>query len=231
MKEDKKIVSKAIKSNGINNNVKVKKESLVNWEEDEDEDEPLEDQLKALPLTELKDILKTYGLPLGGKKPDIIKRIMTSIPFPEYECPDDVNYADDRGCGINGSTFSLKLAPSPNATCRRCLVKIEQGRSKISFMRETHSYHCIEQSFHLECFSKKPPLGISNFNDVKLEPGSDPDLAEQLQTLLNGHNHDPSLKDTPRRGGEIQEFRLNLRAAGFQINGRVKTNIFEDEGC
>jgi len=73
--------------------------------------------------------------------------------------------------------------------------------------------------------------GIAIFKDVKLEPGSDPDLAQQLQSLLDGHHHDPLLKDTPRKGGDTEAFRLNLRAAGFQINGRVKTNIFEDEGC
>lgn len=192
-------------------------------------------ELKTKSVAELKDILRLHGLYMKGTKGELIERIKNCIPFPEYEPPTDyVNYADDHKCGINRKRFFLKRAPTSAATCRRCLVQIEQGRTKISFLHQRYlvATGCsvdAEQSFHIECFCRWPPVGIAQFEDVDLNTQANANHVVALREQFERRNHDRGLKFTPRAGG-AQEYRLSLKAAGKHVNGKDKgSRVFMDD--
>jgi len=202
-----------------------------------------DDGLEKLTSPDLKDILRKYGLLQNGKRGELIQRIRYCIPFSPYIPPstsDDINYADDHGCGTNGAKFSLKLAPTGTAMCRRCLIKIEQGRLKISYphLEEIGSW-CgsrlleAEKSYHVECFACNPPRGIAEYSDINFNPyHSEEEHRSYVREQFGLYPHDPALKNTPRHGGSLQAFRVQQRLDGKQINGRdavIQSLNFFDE--
>ena len=189
-----------------------------------DEEQQHDPDLMTVP--QLKNILRSHGLYLKGRKDELVERIKTCIPFPAYEPPTDVSYADDSDCGYG--QFKLVRAPSSAATCRRCLALIDQGRTKICFPRTKYLFTggriLLDESFHIECFAKYPPRGIAHFEGVKLDPTADREHVDSLRKQFERHYHDPVFKDTPRKGGDLQAYRVSLKENGRMINGKEDRN-------
>ena len=184
--------------------------------------------IETLSITDLKRILSKHGLSVSGKKSDLIERIKTCIPYNTYVCPENVSYADDHGCGSDDTKFSLELASTSSAFCRRCLEKIDQGRVKIFYTRNEAVSNGLFQvqveskkCYHAECFAAKPPRGIADYSDIKLSMYSaDEEHRQYLRDQFANHHHNPESKDTPRVGGEKQLLRVQQVIDGIQINGR-----------
>jgi len=186
------------------------------------------EEIASLSITDLKRILSKHGLSITGKKSDLIERIKTCIPYAPYVCPENVSYADDHGCGSDGTKFSLELASTSSAFCRRCLEKIDQGRVKIFYTRNesvSNGWFQVQveskKCYHTECFAAKPPRGIADYSDIKFSMFSaDEEHRQYLRDQFANHHHNPESKDTPRVGGEKQALRVQQVFNGKQINGR-----------
>jgi len=192
--------------------------------------------IETLNISDLKRILSKHGLSMTGKKSDLIDRIKTCIPYAPYVCPENVSYADDHGCGNDGTKFSLELASTSSAFCRRCLEKIDQGRIKICYSQNEYVSNGIfeiqiesKKCFHAECFAAKPPRGIADYSDIKFcKHSTNEEHHQYLRDQFANHHHSPESKDTPRVGGTKQALRVQQVYDGKQINGREAVGMSLD---
>lgn len=126
-----------------------------------------EDQLRGFSLSSLKNIARGIGLSLGGKKDELIERIVAGVP--EYEVPSRITYEWDPQ-SRKADEIELVIqerSPSSRAACIRCLQKIQQGMPRVGFGHWDHQRSkSITRYVHLPCFARYPFFGLSCFDDA-----------------------------------------------------------------
>jgi hypothetical protein len=164
----------------------------------------------------MKEILKHFDLPTGGKKNELKSRILTSIPLPPY-LPIAKSYEWDTL--TNKNKYKIMKAKTGRSNCVRCLTPIDQSRTIV--VKDTWDpikRIPIDRKYHIECFCKFPPNEINIFEDIQWDESSINSLIPIAGNLfLEYHPKDQELepRETMEQFKGMREVSKSLQQEGY----------------